>query len=63
MGKWNMFYIRNLLMACLLIFGGGHRGDVIRNMTIEEWNDRRLEETSKKKQVNTFCILHQFNLS
>jgi hypothetical protein len=49
---WSMFYIRDLIMSCLLVFGGGHRGDVIRNMTLEEWNERRIEDShDKKKQV------------
>ena len=27
-----------------MVIGGGHRSDVIRNMTLEEWNDRKIEE-------------------
>ena len=49
-GAWSKIYIRDLLLTCLLIFGGGHDDDVIRNMTVEEWNHRRLEETPQKKQ-------------
>lgn len=45
-------------MSCLLVFGGGHRGDVIRNMTLEEWKDRRIEKAEKNLKV-TFL---QFDL-
>ena len=55
MGKWSPFYIRNLLMSCLLVFGGGHRSDVIRNMTMEEWNDRRVEIAPNGTQVSLAC--------
>jgi hypothetical protein len=44
-----MFFIRDFLMSCLLVFGGGHRGDVIRNMTLEEWGDRRKETSGPQK--------------
>jgi len=26
-----------------MVMGGGHRGDVIKNLTLEEWNDRVTE--------------------
>jgi hypothetical protein len=48
---WSLFYIRDLIMSCLLVFGGGHRGDVIRNMTLEEWNERRIETSDNNKKV------------
>ena len=46
-----MVYIRDFLLACLLVMGGGHRSDVIRNMTLEEWNDRTVELGAKDEQV------------
>ena len=54
-------------MACLLVIGGGHRSDVIKNMTMEEWNERRLEKSpeNENKQVKTLwhtifiCFQHQ----
>ena len=44
MNVWDKLYIRDFLIACLMVIGGGHRSDVIRNMTLEEWNDRKIEE-------------------
>ena len=35
--RWTRFEVRDFLMACLLVLGGGHRRDVIRNMTVEEF--------------------------
>ena len=40
---WSIHYIRDFIMACLMVMGGGHRSDVIKNMTLEEWNDRTTE--------------------
>lgn len=40
---WSISYVRDFIMACLMVMGGGHRSDVIKNMTLEEWNDRRTE--------------------
>ena len=40
---WSITYVRDFIMACLMVMGGGHRGDVIKNMTLEEWNDRITE--------------------
>jgi hypothetical protein len=54
---WTMFFIRDFLMSCLLVFGGGHRGDVIRNMTLEEWGDRRKETSGPQK--NEVCPVFQ----
>ena len=50
---WTSFHIRSLLMSCLLVFGGGHRSDVIKNMTMEEWRDRRIQESIKGEKVRT----------
>ena len=33
-GHWDKFEVRNFLMCCLLVLGGGHRSDVIRSMTL-----------------------------
>jgi hypothetical protein len=38
------------------VFGGGHRSDVIKNMTMEEWKERKIEETSAGEQVTTSNI-------
>ena len=64
---WPISYIRDFLMACLLVIGGGHRSDVIKNMTMEEWNERRIEKSpeNESKQVKTLwltiflCFQHQ----
>ncbi len=50
-------------MACLLVIGGGHRSDVIKNMTMEEWNERRFEKSpdNENKQVKHFNIKIYYN--
>jgi hypothetical protein len=35
--RWTKFEMRDFLMACLLVLGGGHRGEVVRNLTLEEF--------------------------
>lgn len=57
MNVWSLQYIRDFLISCLLVIGGGHRGDVIRNMTLEEWNDRKIEENEEGNQVKYFHVL------
>ena len=56
MNVWDKLYIRDFLIACLMVIGGGHRSDVIRNMTLEEWNDRKIEEgEDEENQVQFNC--------
>ena len=43
-------------MACLMVMGGGHRGDVIKNMMLEEWNDR-ITETGPNGRLVRMTIL------
>ena len=59
MQTWSMVYIRDFLLSCLLVMGGGHRSDVIRNMTLEEWNERTVELGAKDEQVPLFKLYIQ----
>jgi len=42
-------FVRDFLMMILLVTGGGHRGDVIRNMTVEEFHNM----TFRKREDGT----------
>ncbi len=44
-------FVRDFLMAVLLVTGGGHRGDVIRNMTVEEFHNVRFKRREDGVEV------------
>ena len=49
----NKFYIRDFLMACLLVMGGGNQDDLIQNMTVREWKARQTENAWDDEEVKT----------
>ena len=63
MNVWDKLYIRDFLIACLMVIGGGHRSDVIRNMTLEEWNDRKIEEGEDEENQVQFNCWKQISLT
>ena len=62
MNVWDKLYVRDFLIACLMVIGGGHRSDVIRNMTLEEWNDRKMEEGDEEENQVLLKIKMLYNV-
>ena len=57
-GQWSSHFVRDFLMAHLLVHGGGHRTDVVRGVTLGEWQQAQTVKNKFGTEVKVIHVHH-----